>query len=169
MPFVEEGCAKLLKKMIYKKKIFATSKLDEIKKCKYIIVCIGTPIDNKFKPDLEKFFNFFNNLKKYLNKDKFQLQLINKKLDFVPWTLSIKINNKFTQIYRDKVIKILYKKGIEARNGFYSPSELPIFPKKKLTNCLMLSRRIICLPFYEGLTETKVKYICSTLDKILKY
>ena len=48
MPFVEDGCAKLLKKMIYKKKIFATSKLDEIKKCKYIIVCIGTPINNKF-------------------------------------------------------------------------------------------------------------------------
>ena len=69
MPFVEDGCAKLLKKMIYKKKIFATSKLDEIKKCKYIIVCIGTPINNKFKPNLEKFFNFFNNLKKYLNKN----------------------------------------------------------------------------------------------------
>ena len=69
MPFVEEGCAKLLKKMIYKKKIFATSKLDEIKKCKYIIVCIGTPINNKFKPNLKKFFNFFYNLKKYLNKN----------------------------------------------------------------------------------------------------
>jgi len=107
--------------------------------------------------------------KKYLNKDKFQLQLINKKLNFVPWTFSVKINNKFTQLYRDKVIRILYKKGIETRNGFYSPSELPIFPKKKLTNCLMLSRRIICLPFYEELTEAKVKYICSTLDKVLKY
>ena len=69
MPFVEDGCAKLLKKMIYKKKIFATSKLDAVKKCKYIIVCIGTPINNKFKPNLEKFFNFFNNLKKYLNKN----------------------------------------------------------------------------------------------------
>jgi len=69
MPFVEDGCAKLLKKMIYKKKIFATSKLDEIKKCKYIIVCIGTPINNKFKPNLKKFFNFFYNLKKYLNKN----------------------------------------------------------------------------------------------------
>jgi len=69
MPFIEEGCAKLLKKMIYKKKIFATSKLDEIKKCKYIIVCIGTPINNKFKPNLRKFFNFFYKLRKYLHKD----------------------------------------------------------------------------------------------------
>ena len=69
MPFVEDGCAKLLKKMIYKKKIFATSKEEEIKKCKYIIVCIGTPINNKFKPNLKKFFNFFYKLKRYLHKD----------------------------------------------------------------------------------------------------
>ena len=59
MPFVEDGCATLLKKMIYKKKIFATSKLDEIKKCKYIIVCIGTPINNKFKPNLKKYDTWF--------------------------------------------------------------------------------------------------------------
>ena len=69
MPFVEDGCEKLLKKMIYKRKIFATSQLNEVKKCKYIIVCIGTPINNRFKPDLKKFFNFFYSLKKYLNKN----------------------------------------------------------------------------------------------------
>ena len=69
MPFVEDGCEKLLKKMIYKGKIFATSKLNEVKKCKYIIVCIGTPINNRFKPDLKNFINFFYNLKKYLNKN----------------------------------------------------------------------------------------------------
>ena len=59
MPFVEEGCAKLLRKMIKKKKIFATNKLDITKKCKYIIVCLGTPVDNKFNPDLKNFINFF--------------------------------------------------------------------------------------------------------------
>ena len=66
MPFVEEGCTKLLKKMIYKKKIFATNKLDEVEKCKYIIVCIGTPINNKFKPN---FINFFYKLRKHLTKN----------------------------------------------------------------------------------------------------
>ncbi len=44
--------------MIYKKKIFATNKLDEVKKSKYIIVCIGTPV-NKFNPNLKNFINFF--------------------------------------------------------------------------------------------------------------
>ena len=68
MPFVEKGCKKLLKKMIGKKKIFATDKLDEVKKCKYIIVCIGTPVNNKFKPNLKSFISFFYTLNKYLNK-----------------------------------------------------------------------------------------------------
>ena len=63
----------------------------------------------------------------------------------------------------------LEKKGIETRNGFYSPYELPIFSKKKgLPVSLMLSRRIISLPLYEGLSELKVKYICSTLNKVSK-
>ena len=69
MPFVEEGCDQLLKKMIKKKKIFASKDLDNIKKSKYIIVCIGTPIDNKFNPNLKTFLDFFNKLKKYLSKN----------------------------------------------------------------------------------------------------
>lgn len=69
MPFVEEGCDVLLKKMIKKKKIFASKDLDYIKKSKYIIICIGTPIDNKFNPNFKNFLNFFNKLKKYLSKN----------------------------------------------------------------------------------------------------
>jgi len=69
MPFVEEGCTKLLRKMIYKKKIFATNQLSEVTKSKFIIVCIGTPINNKRDPNLKIFLNFFYNLKKYLKKN----------------------------------------------------------------------------------------------------
>ena len=69
MPFLEEGSSKLLKKMIYKKKIFATEKLSEVKMAKYIIVCIGTPINNQLNPQLKNFLNFFYALKKFLNKN----------------------------------------------------------------------------------------------------
>ena len=69
MPFVEEGCTKLLKKMISKKKIFATHELNEVKRCKYIIVCLGTPTNNKFEPNLKNFINFFYSLKKYLSSN----------------------------------------------------------------------------------------------------
>ena len=69
MPFLEEGCSLLLKKMIKKKKIFATSDLAQTKKCKYIIICLGTPVNNKFNPILKNFISFFYQLKKYLNKN----------------------------------------------------------------------------------------------------
>ena len=69
MPFMEEGCTKLLKKMISKKKIIASHELNEVKRCKYIIVCIGTPVNKRLKPNLKNFFNFFYSLKKHLNRN----------------------------------------------------------------------------------------------------
>ena len=69
MPFVEEGCSKLLKKMVYKKKIIATEDLSKVKRCKYIIVCLGTPVNKRFEPNLKNFINFFYILKKYLNRN----------------------------------------------------------------------------------------------------
>ena len=69
MPFLEEGSTKLLKRMIIKKKIYATEDLNEVKKSKYIIICIGTPVNNQLNPNLKNFLNFFYVLKKYLNKD----------------------------------------------------------------------------------------------------
>jgi len=69
MPFIEKGCVKLLKKMISKRKIFATPDLSEVKGCKYIIVCLGTPVNKRFEPNLKNFINFFYNLKKYLSSN----------------------------------------------------------------------------------------------------
>ena len=68
MPFLEEGCEKLLKKMISKKRIIASSDLNNVKKSKYIIICLGTPVNKSFNPILNNFVNFFYLLKKHLNK-----------------------------------------------------------------------------------------------------
>ena len=67
MPFQEQGCEKLLKKMIKKKNILASKDLNNIKKSKYIIVCLGTPINKQHNPDLKNFINFFYQIKKNLN------------------------------------------------------------------------------------------------------
>ena len=69
-PFLEEGSDILLKKMLRLKRIKATDDLSQIKKSKYIIICIGTPIDNKLSPEIKNFLNFFKILKKYLSKDQ---------------------------------------------------------------------------------------------------
>jgi len=68
MPFLEEGCEKLLKKMIEKKRIIASANLSNVKRSKYVIICLGTPVNKKFNPILNNFVNFFYLLKKYLNK-----------------------------------------------------------------------------------------------------
>tara|TARA_Y100000590_G_scaffold388487_1_gene462872 strand:- start:232 stop:1413 length:1182 start_codon:yes stop_codon:yes gene_type:complete len=68
-PFMEENSKPLLKKMIYRKKILATEDLKKVNISKFIIVCIGTPINNKLDPELKNFIYFFKNLKKYLNKN----------------------------------------------------------------------------------------------------
>ena len=51
IPFLEENSQELLKRMIKKKRIFATNKLNEVLKSKYIIICIGTPITKKLSPN----------------------------------------------------------------------------------------------------------------------
>ena len=58
-PFLEENSKTLLKKLIKKKKIFASNNLSQVKKSKYIIVCIGTPIGSNLKPLIRDFLNFF--------------------------------------------------------------------------------------------------------------
>ena len=52
--------------------------LKDLKKCKYIIVCIGTPINNKFKPNLEKFFKC--NSLKYISLDGLYNAIYNKEI-----------------------------------------------------------------------------------------
>ena len=70
VPFLEENSKKLLARMIKKKKIHATNKIDEISNSKYIIICIGTPINNQLNPNLKPFISFFHKLKKKIKKNQ---------------------------------------------------------------------------------------------------
>jgi len=67
MPFKEDKADVVLKKLIKKKKIFATNNLELVKSSKYIIICIGTPVNKRLKPETINFLNFFKKLKKNLS------------------------------------------------------------------------------------------------------
>ena len=54
-----------ISKKIFTKKNFFFQRFKIIKNSKYIIVCIGTPIDSKLSPKTKKFFYFFVLIKKY--------------------------------------------------------------------------------------------------------
>ena len=69
-PFLEEGSEQLLSRMLKKKSLEATNNLAHVKNSKFIIVCIGTPIDHTLSPELKNFLNFFKNLKKYISNDQ---------------------------------------------------------------------------------------------------
>jgi UDP-N-acetyl-D-mannosaminuronic acid dehydrogenase len=68
-PFYEIGIKKILNKCIRLKKLSFSQDLKSIKLGKYIIICIGTPVNKKLKPKTRLFFNFFSNLFKYINKN----------------------------------------------------------------------------------------------------
>ncbi len=68
-PFYELGAEKILKKSLKSKKLFFSNTLESIKLSKYVIICIGTPINSKMQPKTKIFYNFFYKLFKYINKN----------------------------------------------------------------------------------------------------
>ena len=69
-PFLEKGAKKVLKKTLFKKKIFVSNNYESIKTSKFIIICIGTPINQNLKPRVKEFLSFFYFLKKIVNKSQ---------------------------------------------------------------------------------------------------
>ena len=69
MPFLEDGAEKILKKNIKKNNIFSSDRIELIKRSKYIIVCIGTPVNKHLEPETKNFLNFFKTLNKIINKN----------------------------------------------------------------------------------------------------
>ena len=47
--------------------------------------------------DISKLYSIHRGIANRNFTRKFKLQLIKKNIDFVPWTIAIKINNKFSQ------------------------------------------------------------------------
>ena len=66
MPFVEAGADKLLKKLI-NKNLHATTDMSVISNSKYIIVTIGTPIDEYLNPNFKLLEEVFSKFIPYLN------------------------------------------------------------------------------------------------------
>jgi len=102
-----------------------------------------------------------------IDKEKFYFQKILEQTKIVPWTLALHIPNSI-KLSRDKIMQGFLKKNIETRNGFYSADRLKIFDTtKSLFNSNILSRKIICLPFFHEMTKKDVNDICKILNKLL--
>jgi len=71
MPFIEYGAEPILKKVIENGKLIV-SLVDnkDVSKAKYVIIAIGTPVDEYLNPKTRQFLEFFDGLKKQLNEDQ---------------------------------------------------------------------------------------------------
>ncbi len=99
MPFLEFGAEKSLKKALKNKLLFFEKNLINLTESKYIIICIGTPINSKLKPNQKDFFTLVRKLKTYLNKD----QIIIIRSSVFPGTI-----NKIRNILKSKNSNIVY-------------------------------------------------------------
>jgi len=69
-PFYEIGAKKLLLRCLKSKRLKFSTELSSIKSSKFVIICIGTPINKELKPLTKDFLIFFKNLFKFIQKDQ---------------------------------------------------------------------------------------------------
>jgi len=127
------------------------------------IGCAQLKAITKIISERKKIYHFYSNL--FKNIDGLKLQIFSPKVKPVMWTFAIVLDPK-AFINRDIIIKIMKTKGIETRNGFYSPNRLPLYRGCNISNLRyseILSKNIICLPLFTSLKEKEMEYIAKTL------
>ena len=70
MPFIEYGAQEILEKVLKNRKLFVSFNIKDVSKAKYVIVTIGTPVDEHLTPRTRAFLEFFEGIKKYLNPNQ---------------------------------------------------------------------------------------------------
>ena len=165
IPFLEENSQKLLKTMIKKKRIYATNQLRKVIESKFIIVCIGTPIDNKLNPNLRSFINFFYQLKKFLKKD----QIIIIRSSIYPG-----ICNKIYRIIKSKCKNLSYcpERIVQGK----AISELPKLPqlvsgknKKAILESSKLFRKVSKKIIYTKVIEAELVKLFSNAYRYINF
>ena len=123
---------------------------------------------NKILNNREKSYNLYKKLLQNIKGIK--LQQFKSNVRPLVWTMAMVLDKNIFGS-RDSIIKKMLKKKIETRNGFYSTNRLKIFKKfhsKDLKNSDYLSRNVICLPLFNGIKNSQIKYIAKCLINLRK-
>jgi len=70
MPFIEYGSEPILKENLRNGRLKITKDIKEVSRAKYVILAIGTPIDEYLNPKTRLFLELISKLKKYLRKNQ---------------------------------------------------------------------------------------------------
>ena len=67
LPYVEYGAEKLLKKVLKNGTLSISLEVESISNAKYVIIAIGTPVDEYMNPKTRNFLKFVEEVKHYLS------------------------------------------------------------------------------------------------------
>lgn len=70
MPFIEYGAEEILEKVLKTGNLTISYDIQDISKAKFVIVTIGTPVDEHLTPRTRAFLEFFESIRKYLNTNQ---------------------------------------------------------------------------------------------------
>lgn len=70
MPFIEYDAEPILKKVLKKGNLEISPNINSVSKARYVIIAIGTPVDEYLNPKTRVFLELFAKLKEYLHKDQ---------------------------------------------------------------------------------------------------
>lgn len=68
MPFMEYGGEPILRKVIDNGRLRVSTDIKCVSKARYVIIAIGTPIDEYLNPKVRSFLDFFSHLKRYIHR-----------------------------------------------------------------------------------------------------
>jgi perosamine synthetase len=92
----------------------------------------------------------------------------------ISWfTYPVLLNGYFSWQDRDEIWAALRQQGIEI-GRYFAPSHLQPALRNRdfrcgdLTHTMSISERLLCLPMFNGLTEEQIRFVCSSLDKLVR-
>ena len=65
MPFMERGCEPFLRSTIHKT-LFTSNDASSIQAAKFVVVIVGTPVDDHYNPVHERLWDFFEGIESHL-------------------------------------------------------------------------------------------------------
>ncbi len=165
MPFLEIGAEKILDRGLKKELFFFENNLDFLLESKFIIICIGTPINNNLKPNLDNFYKLIKKIKQKIDKD----QILIIRSSVYPGTIK-----KIQQILKYKNDNIMYcpERIVQSK----SLIELPKLPqiiatdnKNKIAETKKLFKKITSKIIETNILEAELIKLYSNANRYINF
>ena len=89
-------------------------------------------------------------------------------VDPLVWAVAVELDPSVYPQGRDEVLKEMSVRGVECRNGFYSPTQMPLYASYQCETPISdrLARNVISLPTYVGLSRSEIVRVVETLAEL---